>query len=217
MNEVKVVAKQTGIVLVLSVGFAVAANSISPVGLSLTRDYFPTADTASETKTSGAHEGSSEDAGSSKDGVVERLKANGLQAISHDRVVQFFGGKQHRNGKVVFIDARGKSKYRQGHIPGAYPFSHYRIEAYLGTVLPVCEKAETIIVYCQGADCQDSEMAAMGLRDLGVPAEKIHVYIGGITAWRAASMPIVTGERNPDETLPSRGKDDARRTMPEGR
>ena len=206
MKGVKAIAKQAGIVLVVGIGFALVANLVSPVGLSLTRDYFPAGAALSQSKSSPATTGPGKGATSSSSAVAKRLRGKGLQAVAHDRVVQLYGSQRHREGDVVFIDARGRSKHREGHIPGAYPFSHYRIEDYLQTILPVCGQAEMIVLYCQGADCQDSEMAALGLRDLGISPDKLYVYIGGITKWRSAGMPVVTGKRDPDRALPQPDK-----------
>ena len=89
-----------------------------------------------------------------------------------------------------------KRHYQQGHIPGAYEFDPYRPEKYFGDVLPVCQKAEQIVVYCNGGDCDDSESAALLLRDVGIPNQKLFVYGGGMAEWITNSLPVETGARN---------------------
>ena len=51
--------------------------------------------------------------------------------------------------------------------------------------------------YCNGGDCDDSEHAAIMLRDsIGIPKEKVFVYGGGITEWATNGLPIELGPRN---------------------
>ena len=95
----------------------------------------------------------------------------------------------------MFIDARNDEHYQEGHIPGAYQFDHYRAAQYFATVLPVCQAADQVVVYCTGGHCEDSEFAALFLRDAGIPAAKLLVYGGGITEWTANGLPIEVGAR----------------------
>ena len=98
---------------------------------------------------------------------------------------------------MVFIDARHDPEYKEGHIPGAYQFDHYHPENYIAAVAPVCQKAEQIVVYCAGGKCEDSEYAAIFLRDnLGLPKEKLFVYAGGIGEWTGNGAPVELESRN---------------------
>ena len=101
----------------------------------------------------------------------------------------------------MFIDARDDKHYSEGHIPGAWQFNHYRAENYLAEVVPVCMNAEQIIVYCAGGDCEDSESAAIMLRDASVPGEKLHVYAGGYNEWLKLEAPVETGARRSGQLL----------------
>ena len=54
--------------------------------------------------------------------------------------------------------------------------------------------------YCNGGECDDSEHAAIMLRDsLGIPKEKVFVYGGGIAEWTTNGLPIEVGARNSGE------------------
>ena len=102
---------------------------------------------------------------------------------------------------MIFIDARDDHHYASGHIPGAWQFHHYRAENYLPAVLPVCLTALQVVVYCTGGDCEDSEFAAIMLREAGVPRDALSVYAGGITEWTANGLPVETGTRRSGELL----------------
>jgi rhodanese-related sulfurtransferase len=179
---------------------ALLANQLSPRGLSLTRDYFPGAGRRSVHAVP-AREGASgtgttnASASSSSEDAALRLKEKGLQLIEKPVVVQLFRDPRFEAELVVFVDARDDQHYQEGHIPGAYQFDHYRPENYLPAVLPACQNAERIVVYCNGGNCEDSEFAALTLRANGVPSEKLLVYAGGMTEWATNGLPVETGAR----------------------
>ena len=98
---------------------------------------------------------------------------------------------------VIFIDARDDQHYQAGHIPGAYHFDRFHPEDYLTNVVQVCLTAQRIVFYCNGGDCDDSEHAAIMLRDsIGIPKEKVFVYGGGMAEWTSKGLPIEVGARN---------------------
>jgi 3-mercaptopyruvate sulfurtransferase SseA len=57
-----------------------------------------------------------------------------------------------------------------------------------------------MVFYCNGGECDDSEHAAIMLRDsLGIPKEKVFIYGGGFTEWTNNGMPFELGVRNSGE------------------
>ena len=48
---------------------------------------------------------------------------------------------------------------------------------------------------CNGGTCEDSEFAALSLRDAGVPSNKLFVYIGGFAEWVTNGLPVELGPR----------------------
>ncbi|HWH72296.1 MAG TPA: rhodanese-like domain-containing protein, partial [Candidatus Sulfotelmatobacter sp.] len=52
-----------------------------------------------------------------------------------------------------------------------------------------------IVVYCNGGNCEDSELAATMLRDAGIPKDKLLVYGGGMTEWTTNGLPVELGQR----------------------
>jgi rhodanese-related sulfurtransferase len=176
------------------------ANALSPVGLSLGRDYFPKASAAppaaeplaASPKTARGGASAPIDRGAA---VRRRLEQRGLRVIAGPEVVGWFGEAQGAQGLTVFIDARNEAQFASGHIPGAWPFDHYRPQLHLPAVLPVCLAALRVVVYCAGGECEDSEFAAVMLRESGVPAANLFVYPGGMTDWVARGQPVEIGPR----------------------
>lgn len=189
-------------VCLAATAFALAANAISPRGLTLTRNYFPgsaakapvakTEAPPSPSKATGTNDVLTQAAAQ----TVARLAAKGLKVVSLQEAEQLYRDPRFAQGLIVFLDARNDAHYEAGHIPGAYQFDHYHAPRFLPTVLPVCSVAEVVLVYCQGGECEDSEFAAITLRDIGVKAEKIVVFAGGFHEWEARALPLEAGARN---------------------
>ncbi len=181
---------------VAGVVLAYAANSVSPRGLKLTTDYFPSdrvptnSTPASTTNlpvrlaiTNGVEE------------LKKELLAKGMNLADSNQVSQLFHDPKYPIGLVLFVDARNDKEYEAGHVPGAYLLDHYRPDKYLPTVLPACNIADKIVVYCNGGDCIDSKETAFTLAQ-AVPKDKLLVYLGGFAEWAANRLPVELGERN---------------------
>lgn len=193
------------LVAALAAAFALVANRVSPQGLSLTRDYFPSG-TAHEVRPVAGPappriSGTNSEPVSPAQYLAAQMKAKGLQLLDERQTLRCFHDPRYQKGVIVFIDARDKDEYRKGHIPGAYDFDPYHPENYFPTVLPVCQKAQQVVVYCNGGDCDDSESAALLLRDVGIPNQKLFVYGGGFTEWKTNNLPVETGGRNSGSLL----------------
>ena len=180
------------VVAITGAVFAFAANQISPRGLVLTRNYFP----AKNSHTTAAVTNTPPTALSPAELLAAQIKENGLQLVDGGQAAKLFRDPRFKQNGIVFIDARDESHYREGHIPGAYEFDPYHPDKYLAIILPICRAAEQIVVYCNGGDCDDSQTAAILLRNVGIANQKLFIYGGGITEWTSNSLPVETGARN---------------------
>ena len=201
LPAVKRVLLEAAFVVVVGAVFAFAANRVSPRGLALTRNYFPEGTgrlVSAAPLVTLPHNaaGTNSMALDPAQLLAAELKEKGLQLADASQVLQLFHAPRFKQGTVVFVDARDEQHYREGHIPGAYEFDPYRPEEYFDAVLPVCKAAEQIVVYCNGGDCDDSETAAILLRDVGIANQKLLVYGGGITEWTTNGLPVELGGRN---------------------
>jgi rhodanese-related sulfurtransferase len=192
---------EAALVAVVGAAFAFAANRISPRGLALARDYFPTGTNdvvppAAVVVPVGESPGTNPAARSLVQLPATPTPGKGWQLIDGRQAVQLLHDSHLKPGAIVFIDARDEEHYLGGHVPGAYEFDPYYPEKYFPAVLPVCQAAEQIVVYCNGGDCDDSKTAALLLRDMGMINQNIFVYGGGITEWTNNHQPVETGARN---------------------
>lgn len=175
----------------LLLGFA--ANTLSPRGLKLTRNYSP-GHALSVVQSIGNSAATNRVAATQL--LQKQLQAEGLQLADADQVGKLFRDPKKDQDLIVFVDARDDDHYQAGHVPGAYRLDHYHPENYLASVLPACQVAEKIVVYCKGGNCEDSEQTAILLRDAGLPRDRIFVYAGGFDEWTGNHLPVEIGSRN---------------------
>lgn len=204
------------VVIVGAVGAAagLVANALSEDGLDLTRDHFPRvapvvevavppdpgapSDPAGPTGATGSS--GAEDAGGGAPEidpkVAARITGQGLGVMTHAEALAVHSDPAREFGAYVFVDARHAEDFDEGHIPGAINFDHYHPGKSLNAVLPVVTDPGTlkVIVYCIGGDCEDSEFAAVALMQLGVPPDRLFVYVGGIERWESEGLPVETSE-----------------------
>jgi len=90
-------------------------------------------------------------------------------------------------GGAVFIDARPATPYGRGHIPGARNLSAEEEDAWLSAVVGGILRERTLVVYCEGGDCQSSLLLAKRLHGEGF--KDIRVLAGGWEAWTKAGLP----------------------------
>jgi rhodanese-related sulfurtransferase len=192
-----------------------AANALSPRGLRLGRDYFPSgfssgipvelsasspanppsARPAVSQGSAGAQSPTSSAPLPEREAGAQRLHGLGLQTVGSNEVSQLFADPGRVQGLIVFVDARDDDHFMAGHLPGAWQFDRFRPEIHLPQVLPVCLAASKVVVYCAGGECEDSAFAAIQLRDAGVSQDALRVYLGGFTEWKALGLPIERGAR----------------------
>jgi rhodanese-related sulfurtransferase len=188
MRNFKSAVLEAIILAIAGLLLALGANALSPRGLKLGRNYFPKLAVVQT------------NASDSADSLLLRLQQHGLKLASSNEVFQLFRDPAYEQGLIVFVDARNDHAYQSSHVPGAWQLDRYRPENYLPAVLPVCSRAQTIVVYCNGRACDDSEFAAVMLRDAGIPVDNILVYGGGISEWTNA-FPFEVGARGSGQII----------------
>lgn len=191
--------QEGALLAVLGAAVAFAANALSPRGLQLGKNYFPGNGSTTTVPAAGTNLAvtTGPKTNSPQELLAVRLQADGLQLADSNQVVQLFHDPRREQYGVIFIDARDDEHYQAGHIPGAFHFDRFRPENYLTNVLQVCLVAQQIVFYCNGGECDDSEHAAIMLRDsIGLPKEKLYVYGGGMNEWATNGLPIELGARN---------------------
>lgn len=118
---------------------------------------------------------------------VERLvrsyfnDRDALEPVSREELLQ-----RSRAGAVTVLDVRPEDEFALGHLPGAVNIPLRELEARLSELDPSLE----IVAYCRGPYCVLSYEAVVVLRARGLKVCRLE---DGLPEWRAAGLPVVTG------------------------
>jgi 3-mercaptopyruvate sulfurtransferase SseA len=119
--------------------------------------------------------------GSDKDLVIVETVGEGQRLVEGER------GLLGATKSAVWVDARTKSDYDAGHIPGAIslPFERVSLDYY------IIEDKPIVIVY--GAEYNDNRARAMSKRLFELLKDHdIRTLDGGVRAWTAAGNELET-------------------------
>lgn len=87
---------------------------------------------------------------------------------------------------MKFIDARNREDYLRNHITNSVNIPFYQFEQYKGELSKI-DKSKPFVIYCNGKDCDMSDMLADVLFEMGY--KKIYLFVGGWEEWEAARYP----------------------------
>lgn len=89
-----------------------------------------------------------------------------------------------RYPEALWVDARGRTQWQQGHVPGSVAISEDEWDNGVFEILEHWKPGSVIIVYCESAGCASSKAIALRLqRELQF--EHIYHLRGGWEAWLA--------------------------------
>ena len=189
MSVLRSVVIEVLVLGVVGLALGMTANVVRSSGsLDWTKNYFamapaPVVKVQSEAAVEGA------------DSPPEETVASGhsdhpYQSISFEEMAEICSDPDNNCGQYVFVDARSKEAYDEGHIKGAVRCDPYQVHENLDCVLDQAQAAEKVIVYCNGDNCEDSVFMCRELRAADVPCEAIFIYPGGWTEWEENDMPV---------------------------
>lgn len=101
-------------------------------------------------------------------------------------------GRLFRQEAALFLDARPRDQYDQGHIRGALSLPWQEADRYFMELVGRLDGESTIITYCDGDSCDLSHDLALFLKEMGF--ENVRVLVNGWTVWRQAGLPTQMGE-----------------------
>jgi len=133
---------------------------------------------------------------------VNMIRSNGIPVIgdwsTEGRVIAVDGSslvikiseaKEAFNIKqALFLDARGKELFDQGHIKGAKNLPWHSVDDHFIDIVDGMSHDTLIITYCDGENCDLSHELAIFLRDMGFP--NVKVLVNGWTVWQEMNLPV---------------------------
>ncbi len=94
---------------------------------------------------------------------------------------------------AVFVDARPKSQYIEGHIQGAVNIPVYVFYDYIENFMLNHNETTPIITYCSSKNCTDSSMLAQYFFDMDY--KNIKIFIDGFDKWEEKGYKIETSNQ----------------------
>jgi len=121
--------------------------------------------------------------GEFRQGFFPFEKGFSVTFISLSEAIELFSKRE-----TYFIDSRPEKVFLEGHISGAFnlPYSANLGEDVL-THLSFSIK-DTLVIYCDGSECQSSVALAKLLHQYGY--QNIKVFFGGWREWMEAGLPV---------------------------
>lgn len=95
-----------------------------------------------------------------------------------------------REGKAIFIDARHKDEFIQGHIPNAICIPFKELEKNPQLIANISKDA-LIVSYCGGIECELSKDLGFKMAEMGY--SKVRIFFGGFREWTQNNMPSEAG------------------------
>jgi rhodanese-related sulfurtransferase len=160
----KDMAKGLAILLGLAVIAAFTVNFLLPKGIALVGQW----DESQGVITARA-----------KDDVVD----DDLEIDDVEIAKQIYG-----SGEAVFVDARSREDYEEGHIKGAVSLPVGQFHDFIDAFKAQYSTASTIITYCSGRTCDESHKLSQLLFEQGYT--EVSVFIDGYPGWEAEGFPI---------------------------
>ena len=96
-------------------------------------------------------------------------------------------------GSAFFLDARASADYSAGHIAGALSLPVEEFDDHYLQIAGMLNPDSTIVVYCDGVECDLSHRLMSKLRELGY--HNVRYIVNGWTTWHTAGLLTHTGEK----------------------
>lgn len=103
--------------------------------------------------------------------------------ISITEAKEVFNKKQ-----AVFLDARDKALFDQGHIKGAKNLPWHAVDDYFTDSVGGMANNTLIITYCDGETCELSHELALFLEEMGF--SNVKILVNGWTMWQELNLPV---------------------------
>ena len=162
--NLKKLAQETSLLLGVAVVLAIIVNYFSPAGIALVGQW----DTSR--------------------GVITAHAKNDVVAGKLEIEDVTIAKQIHNSGDVLFVDARSRDNYDDGHIPGAVSMPIGEFDNLIDSFIDQHSEDQAIVTYCSGRTCADSHNLAQLLMDFGFT--DVRVFIDGFPGWEAEGHPI---------------------------
>jgi len=156
--------REISVLVGTSIIAAFAVNYLSPAGIALVGQW----DTAK--------------------GVITAVEKNDIVLDDLEIGDVALAKKLYDSQEFIFVDARSRNDYDEGHISGAVSLPVGQFDEKIEVFLEQYPPEKSIVTYCSGRTCEDSHKLAQLLLAFGYT--EINVFIDGFPGWEAEGHPI---------------------------
>ena len=139
--------------------------------------------------------GTGEGADAPPPALVEAAETLGLEITVEQAAALYESG-------ASFLDARLPAEFEAGHVEGAFFLTAEMVGTSTPEVLEFLSRADPVVIYCGGGDCESSHNLAIMLEPLGFA--RLHIMVDGYPAWAGAGLPTGLGSDPIGEPAPGR-------------
>ncbi len=107
----------------------------------------------------------------------------GMQTVSATEAREIAASFSH-----IVLDARKAADFAAGHIPGAMSLPVSALDQHFAEVSAMLTPDHPILVYCSGAECEESLELGKILIQSGFT--NVTLFAGGIAEWERAGYPV---------------------------
>jgi len=161
---IKPLIYEVALFLTLSVATAFCVNYVSPNGIALVGEWDPGRGVINARPKNSA--------------VIHELEINDPETAR----------KIYDSGSAVFVDARARSFFDDGHIQGAVSLPLGESVDLMDNFKNKYPPGSYIITYCSGRECDDSHQLAQILLENGY--NNVSIFIDGYPGWMAKGYPV---------------------------
>jgi len=169
--------KQTVIIVLVSLLLAIVWNSVSQNRIPLVRRQIPKIQPAENNGTV------------SPDGTGEVQTPYKIVDASESYEMLL-------TGEALFLDARLKEDFEEGHIEGALSLPIEQFDIVYPEIYHHFSESKALIVYCEGGGCELSEELCLILHDMEY--ENVYLYEAGWPEWQTMGLPQSATEESVD-------------------
>lgn len=101
----------------------------------------------------------------------------------------------YRQGTALFVDARKAEEFEQGHLAGSIHIPASEKDLYLDRIFEHLPFGMTIVIYCEGGECESSNIVYEFLVGNGFSTDDLRIFHPGweILGAEASGLPIEQG------------------------
>ena len=163
-KRIKKTVTETCVLLSIAITTALAVNHFSPAGIALVGQW------------------------DESEGVITANAKNGVVASELEIKDVKIAKQIHDSGKAVFVDARNRENFEDGHIPGSVSLPVGQFDESIDSFMNQYSPDRPLVTYCSGRTCEDSHRLAQLL--FGVGFNNVKVFIDGFPGWEAEGYPV---------------------------